>query len=154
MSNLVAKPIIKNQLWVITDGTTKVGNIEANNNQTGYNVKIGEETNFFSSTKKIERTIELTFEKPQKTKRVPDLSYARWPTDGKTYNNFYDVSRKIHVYTKTPASKCYYVAGYFCVKINDVWQTQFCPKYIFIQRYPYQGPYNSQEQATGALNKV
>jgi hypothetical protein len=154
MSNLVAKPIIKNQLWVITDGVTKVGNIEANSSHTGYNVKIGDQTNFFSSTKKIERSIELTFEKPQRTKRSTDLTYAQWPTESKTYNNFYDVSRKIHVYTKTPASKCYYVAGYFNIKVTNSWQTQFCPKYIFIQRYPYQGPYHTELDAVDMLNKT
>ena len=35
--NLVAKPIIKNQYWVITDGDKKVGNVESQG--TGFDVK-------------------------------------------------------------------------------------------------------------------
>lgn len=144
--SLIAKPIVKNQLWVITDGATKVGNIEANSNST-YSVKIGENVNYFSSTKHIEREIELTFERPEKTNHKSDLSFAKWPTDGKTFNDFYDLKRKIHVFTKTKLSKCYYAAGYYKIKYNDEWTTVLTPKYIFIQRYEYMGPFMTKEEA-------
>jgi hypothetical protein len=153
MTTLIAKPIVKNQLWVITDGTTKVGNIEANTQ--GYSVKIGGTTHSFSTTKSIEKNIHLVFEKPPKPKKELDLTYAHWPTDTKTtYNNFFDVQRKIHVYTKTEDSKCYYTAGYFNIKTGNDWDTVFCPKYIFIQRYPYQGPYVTKTEAQRELNTV
>jgi hypothetical protein len=153
-NNLVAKPIVKNQLWVITDGVNKIGNIEANSGQTGYNVKIGDNVNFFSTTKSIEKTVHLVFEKPVKPKKSFDLSFANWPTAGKTFNNFYDVKRKIHVYTKTQASKCYHCAGYFNIKLNGTWKTELSPKYIFIQRYEYQGPFTTETEATARLNTV
>ena len=38
MTELVAKPIVKNQFWIVTDGEKKVGNIEANN--AGYGVQV------------------------------------------------------------------------------------------------------------------
>ena len=38
MTELIAKPIIKNQFWIVTDGEKKVGNIEANN--AGYGVQL------------------------------------------------------------------------------------------------------------------
>ena len=142
--SLIAKPIVKNQLWVITDGTTKVGNIEANSNST-YSVKIGDNVNYFSSTKHIERDVQLTFERPEKVKSIENVSFARWPTEGKTFNDFYDLKRKIHVYTKTKASKCYYAAGYYKIELNGEWTTMLSPKYIFIQRYPYEGPFMSLE---------
>ena len=143
---LIAKPIVKNQLWVITGGVKKVGNIEADVNATGFNVKIGENVNYFSSTKNIEQDIQLVFQTPVKPKKHVNVPFAHWPTSGKTYNNFYDVKRKIHVYTKTLDSKCYYAAGYFKVNLNGEWQTIFCPKYIFIQRYQYTGPFLSETE--------
>jgi hypothetical protein len=146
---LVAKPIVKNQLWVITDGVKKVGNIEANSDAT-YSVKIGENVNYFSSTKNIERDVKLVFEAPRKTQPLVDVPFAYWPTDGQTYNNFYDVKRRLHVYTKTADSKCYHVAGYFNIDMNGEQQTIFCPKYIFIQRYAYVGPFASEADATSA----
>ena len=68
---LIAKPIVKNQLWVITDGSTKVGNIEANSNSVGYSVRIGDNVNFFSTTKHIEQDIHLIFEnQPRKSNKT------------------------------------------------------------------------------------
>jgi len=141
---LIAKPIIKNQLWVITDGVNKVGNVEADG--SGFNVKIGDNLDHFASTKSIERMIKLEFQRPQKSSKQVTPPFAHWPTPGKTYNNFFDVKRKIHVYTNTPDSKCYHAAGYFRILMNDEWQTVFAPKYIFVQRYEYQGPYNSPDE--------
>lgn len=144
---LVAKPIVKNQLWVITDGSKKVGNIEANSNATSFSVRIGDNVNYFSSTKKIEQDIHLVFEQPFKTVPLADVPFAHWPTEGKTYNNFYDVKNKFHVYTKTPDSKCYYVAGYFNINMNGTWEIIFCPKHIFVQRYEHTGPFMSRIDA-------
>lgn len=144
---LVAKPIVKNHLWVITDGGKKVGNIEANSNATSYSVRIGNDINYFSSTKNIEQDIQLVFASPIKTQALTQMPFARWPTESKTYNNFYDIKRKIHVYTTSKKSKCYHAAGYFNIELNGEWQTLFSPKYIFIQRYKYDGPYKTIEEA-------
>ena len=38
MSDLIAKPIVKNQYWVITDGDKKVGNVIAD--QNGFDVVV------------------------------------------------------------------------------------------------------------------
>ena len=145
MTNLIAKPIVKNQLWVIVDGTRKIGNVEADD--TGYSVKIGGDTLNYADTKSIERIFQVEFEKPKKTKPLTELPYAQWPTAGDTYNNFYDVKRKLHVYTAEPKSSCYHVAGYFRINMNGVWETIFCPKYIFVQRYEYHGPYKTSAEA-------
>ncbi len=150
---LVAKPIVKNHRWVITDGTKKVGNIEANSDATSYSVQIGDSVNYFSTTKSIENGIQLVFEKPQKPKKLTDIPFAKWPTDTHTYNDFYDVKRKIHVYTKTPASKCYYAAGYFSIELNGVWTTLLSPKFIFVQRYKYHGPFKTIEEADKCQEK-
>ena len=145
MMNLIAKPIVKDQLWVITDGTHKVGNVEANG--TGYSVKIGGDTVHYADTKSIEKIFQVEFEKPKKVSKQVELPFAQWPTEGKTYNNFYDVKRKLHIYTTTPKSLCYHCAGYFKINMNGTWETIFCPKYIFVQRYEYSGPYQTWDEA-------
>jgi len=142
---VIAKTIVKDQLWVLVDGERKIGNVEADD--TGYSVKIGENLSHYADTKTIERKFQITFDRSKPNKKVDDLSYARWPTSGKTYNNFFDVKRKIHVFTETSTSSCYHCAGYFRILMNDEWVTEFCPKYIFIQRYQYRGPFITQEQA-------
>lgn len=143
--SLVAKPIRKNELWVVTNGVTKVGNVEAN--ASGFQVKLGDQFSQFDSTRAIERIAHIEFQKPVKPAKHVRPVYAIWPTPSKTYNNAFDVKRKVHVFTKTGASKCYYVAGWFRLHMNGVWQTVFCPKYIFVQRYDYHGPYMSEAEA-------
>lgn len=142
---LIAKTIVRDQLWVITDGSKKIGNVEAD--QSGYCIKIGGDTRHYASTKAIEQTLKVTFDKPITLESQEETPFANWPTDGKTYNNFYDIKRKLHVYTKSEKSLCYQCAGYFKIKMTDEWETVFCPKYIFVQRYPYHGPFKTHDEA-------
>lgn len=142
---LIAKTIVKDQLWVITDGSKKIGNVEAD--QSGYCIKIRGDTKHYASTKAIEQNFHVTFDKPKTLESHEETPFANWPTDSSTYNNFYDIKRKLHVYTKSPKSLCYHCAGYFKIKMTDEWEVVFCPKYIFIQRYPYHGPFKTEDEA-------
>lgn len=141
--NLKAKTIIKNQYWVVTDNGKKVGNVIHEGSE--YKVKIDNKTETYSSTKAIEKTKQIEFEKVTNKVTNQSPTFAVYPTSGhRIYNSYYDVKRKLHIYTKTPKSKCYYVAGWFAVKQNGVFLNIFCPKYIFIQRYEYRGPFKSE----------
>ena len=150
---LIAKPILKDKFWVITDGTNKVGNIESDG--THFNLKLGDNVLQFDSTKKISQTAKVEFEKKIKFKVQETTPYAVWPVDSKrTYNNMIDVVKKLHVFTKTPDSKCYYAAGWFAIdQGNGQWETELCPKYIFLKRYPYVGPFKTQREAQNEINK-
>lgn len=142
--SLIAKPIVDNKLWLITDDGIKVGNLELTNK--GYSLKLHGKQFSYDSKKTIEEIAKIEFDSSQITK--PEIGYAVWPTDSKTYNDVFDVKRKIHIYTKTKSSKCYHAAGWFNLNVNGQWQTMFCPKYIFVTRYEYNGPYMSEEEAT------
>lgn len=141
---LIAKPIVKNQLWVVTDGARKVGNVEST--VDGYSLKLGGMQKHFHSTKAIEGMVAIKFQRPHTPLKFK-TPYAKWPTTGKTYNSVFDIKRRIHIYTKTRKSKCYYAAGWFRIKMGEGWQNVFCPKYIFIQRYEYAGPFYTEEEA-------
>ena len=49
--NLIAKPVVKNQFWIVTDGEKKVGNVLANG--SGFQVKLGDTKREYSNTKTI-----------------------------------------------------------------------------------------------------
>lgn len=142
--SLIAKPIVKDQLWVVTDGTNKVGNVEYTGD--GYSLKIGNRIANFESKKDIKRLVEIQFQRPVAPPRGL-APWAVWPTTGRTHNDMFDIKRKLHIYTKTKKSRCYHAAGWFRIKMGDAWQTVFCPKYIFVQRYQYTGPYMSMDEA-------
>lgn len=152
MNELIAKPIIKDQYWVVTDGEKKVGNVQANS--AGYEVMLNGSTLQFDNTKDIQKKTKISFQPMKSNKTRVEMPYPEYPTTNKTYNNVFDVKRKLHIFTKTKKSKCYHVAGWFVIDQNGQKQTFFCPKYIFIQRYEYMGPFKTEDEAKLQLNKL
>jgi hypothetical protein len=146
---LIAKPVVKNQYWIVTDGKEKVGNVIADG--SGFEVKLNGNKKHFKTTNAIKRQTSIEFEQVEKQKPVPPLS--SFPTPSKTYNNVLDLKRKLHIFTKSQKSKCYHAAGYFVLNQGEP-SVVFCPKYIFVQRYEYSGPYKTESEAKIALNKL
>jgi hypothetical protein len=152
--NLIAKPIIKNQYWVVTDGERKVGNVESQGN--GFEVKIGTNIEHYDNTKQIEKVKNIEFERIVKSNQTTTIPpFAVFPTgDNRIFNSVLDVKRKLHLFTKTNKSKCYHVAGWFAVKQTYEFAPIFCPKYIFIQRYDYHGPYKTENEVKSIINTL
>lgn len=149
---LTAKPIIKNQYWVVTDGTKKVGNVIAKG--SGFDVRINGQDSHFENTSEIKKSAKIEFQTIKTTKQQVNIPFASYPTTPKVYNNMFDIKRKLHLYTKMQKSKCYYAAGYFVMNQNGINEVIFCPKYIFIQRYPYIGPFKTEDEAKSMINKL
>jgi hypothetical protein len=149
--NLIAKPIVKGEYWVVTDGEKKVGNVVAAG--SGFEVKLNGNVAHFKNTKAIEKQANIEFTNIKK-QSVVDSPFGEFPTTKNVYNSIIDIKRKLHLFTKTQKSKCYHVAGWFNVTQGNEKTVIFCPKYIFIQRYEYQGPYKTKNEAQGLINTV
>ena len=147
---LTAKPIVKDQYWILTDGQKKVGNVIANG--SGYEVLINGNVLQFNNSNELKKNTKISFQPMKSNKTKVEMPYPEYPTTKTTFNNFFDVKRKLHIFTKTKKSKCYHVAGWFTVDLNGQNQVIFCPKYIFIQRYPYNGPFKTEGEAKLMLN--
>jgi hypothetical protein len=150
MTELVAKPIVNNQFWIVTDGEKKVGNIEANN--AGYGVRLNGTFLQFNNTDELKKTMQIKFETITHTISKPTHPYPEYPTTKRVYNSIVDIQKGLHLFTKTKKSKCLHAAGYFVIDQNGVKGVQFCPKYIFIQRYAYTGPYKTSDEAQAQIN--
>lgn len=149
---LIAKPVVKNQFWIVTDGDEKVGNVLADG--SGFEVKLNGNKTHFKNTKAIERITNIKFENVSKFKTKHETPFSEYPTTSKVYNSMLDVKRKLHLFTKTPKSKCYYAAGWYTVKQGSETKAVFCPKYIFIQRYEFTGPYKTETEVKNVLNSI
>ena len=145
MTELVAKPIVKDQFWIVTDGDRKIGNIEANN--SGYGVRLNGNFLQFDNTTDLKKKTHIRFEPIKSNKTKAALPYPEYPTTSKTYNSLFDIKRGLHLFTKTRKSKCQHAAGWFVIEHNGINHVSFCPKYIYIQRYPYQGPFKTEAEA-------
>lgn len=152
MTTLIAKPVVKNQYWVVTDGNKKVGNVIAEG--SGFNVKLNGTNTHYKNTSDIKRKTKIEFQTLKTNSAKVQLPFATYPTTSKVYNSIFDVKRKLHLYTKIAKSKCYHAAGYYVMNQNGVNEVVFCPKYIFIQRYPYIGPFKTEDEAKNLINSL
>ena len=66
-----------------------------------------------------------------------------YPSTAKAYNQVFDISRKLPIYSKSPKSRSFFCAGHYLIKYNSNWIHEFCPKLITLNRYQYQGPFKS-----------
>lgn len=146
---IVAKPVIDKQFWILQQGDQKVGNVEACDG--GYQVKLNNQVAQFKTIKMVQQRIKIHFEPsviPAKPKKKPTVNLVHgYPTAGRAYNPMWDVQQKLPIYTKTNKSKSWFAAGWYQVKKGRNWAVVQDPKLIVLQRYAYQGPYYTQEEA-------
>lgn len=149
---LIAKPVVKNQFWIVTDGKEKVGNVVADG--SGFEVKLNGNKSHFKNTNAIQKQTHIEFQSLRPDKTPKDTPFNEFPTTKKVYNSILDIKRKIHLYTKTAKSKCYYAAGWYILYQGIDPVVAFCPKYIFIQRYEYAGPFKTEIDAKSMINNI
>jgi hypothetical protein len=144
---LIAKPVIDKQFWILQKDNREVGNIEACDG--GYQVKLNNQIAQFKTIKLAARTANIEFEpavKITRPKTITDHVHG-YPVTGRVCNPMWDVSQQLPVYTKTNKSKSWFSAGWYNVRKGRNWRTMLAPKLIVLQRYPYQGPYYSEQEA-------
>jgi hypothetical protein len=143
---LIAKPVVDRKYWILQEGNQKVGNVEAYDG--GYQVKINNQTQQYKTIKMVEQRVQVHFEPPLKTKVKPVTNLVHgYPVAGRVYNPMWDVPKKLPIYTKTTKSKSWFAAGWYRVKKGRNWTVVQGPKLILLQRYPYAGPFYTEETA-------
>ena len=148
--SLIAKPVVKNQFWIVTNGTEKVGNVIADG--SGFEVKLNGNKTHFKNTNSIQKQTNIEFQTIKIDKNKKEIPFNEYPTTKKVFNSILDIKRKIHVFTKTQKSKCFHAAGWYVLYQGEDPTVIFCPKYIFIQRYEYLGPYKTEDEAKKQIN--
>lgn len=144
MSERVAKPVIKDKFWVVEDRGQKIATIQARDDG-GFVYVHDEQREFFPSVKILKQKYNIKFGSADKTKKENLKTVYGYPITGKSYNEVWDVQRKLPIYSKTAKSKSLFCAGYYLIKLNGLWVGHYCPKNITITRYEYQGPFKSKE---------
>ena len=147
---LIAKPVVKNQFWIVTDGKEKVGNVIADG--SGFEVKLNGNKTHFKNTNSIQKQTNIEFQTIKVEKNKKEIPFNEYPTTKKVFNSILDIKRKVHLFTKTQKSKCFHAAGWYVLFQGDEPTVTFCPKYIFIQRYEYLGPFKTEDEAKKLIN--
>lgn len=143
---IVAKPVVDKQYWILKENDRKIGNVQAC--EGGYQVKINNQTAQFKTIRMAAQRVNIQFETANKTKtKQSGVEIYGFPVKGHAFNAMWDVRHRLPVYTKTSKSKSWYAAGWYLVKKSRTWDVVHSPKMILLQRYSFQGPFTSEEQA-------
>jgi hypothetical protein len=145
MSELIAKPVIKNKFWVVEESGQKIATIQARDDG-GYAYVHDDQREYFPSVKNLKQKYNIRFGPIEKPKKENIKTVYGYPITGRAYNQVWDVQRRLPIYSKTLKSKSLFCAGYYLIKLNQEWSEQFCPKNITIGRYEYVGPFRSQQE--------
>lgn len=142
---IIAKPVIDKQYWILKQDDKKVGIIEAV--ADGFAVKIRNNVNRYKTIKMAGRDENIEFEPAVKTKKQSTNQVHGYDVGGRIYNALWDVKHKLPLFTRSDKSKSWFAAGWYMVKQHRNWKLVQNPKLITLQRYKYQGPFHSKEEA-------
>jgi hypothetical protein len=139
-----AKPVIPNRYWILKQDNRKVGQIEADD--SGVTVKIQNRVAGYKTIRMASREANIEFTKLSSAKPVANQVHG-FEVTGRVYNPVWDVKHRLPLFTRDTKSKSWYAAGWYMVKQHRAWKAVQNPKLITLQRYQYQGPFHTQQQA-------
>ena len=143
---IVAKPVIDKQFWILKQDDQKIGNIQVAADGS-YEVKILNDVSKYKTIPLLRRKVGIEFEPVEKKSKTPTDSVHGYVTGCRAYNGMWDVRHRLPLFTKTVKSKSWFAAGYYWVKQHRTWRLEHNPKLILLERYAYQGPFQTKEQA-------
>lgn len=156
MTEIVAKPVVKNKFWIVEESGSKIGHIQAVDN--GGVVFVHEnQRESFPSLKLLSKKYNIVVSKRTvRPEAAADAVYEiyGYPTPHRPHNILYNVKKKLPVFTKSAKSKSYFCAGYYVIKFNQNWSKSYCPKAITLNRYEFVGPFRTQQEALQQMREL
>lgn len=154
MSELVAKPVVKNKYWIVEDDGQPIATIQAVEDG-GFVYVHDDQRERYPSVRVLSKQHNIKFTTTTKKPKAPAGNQVYgFPITGRSFNEVYDVKRRLPIYTKTEKSKSQYCAGYYLIQLNDTWSQAFCPKSISVNRYPYLGPFKTESDMLAKMTEI
>jgi len=156
MTDLHAKPIIENKFWIVEKDGTKFATLRKNeddrfvmSNELGVKIYDTKE----SLTRQFGKNFFVAKIIKEANNALPNEVHG-YATSAEPHNSMYDIKRKLPLFTKSGDSKSLYCAGFYVIRFDKGWVKSFCPKLITLQRYEYQGPFQSEIEMKQVLANV
>lgn len=155
--NAVAKVLVPNKIWIVEDGGHKIGTLNKEKKGFSFYVK-GQKIPFPTKdsiksqfgedvTNEVEKIIKVTA-----TKNNDANDVYEYPCSSKPHHPVYNIKKKLPIYAKSNKSKSLYCAGYYVIQFRKGWVKSFCPKLITLERYPYRGPFKTEDEMKSMLS--
>lgn len=145
MKKLKATPVIENKFYIVEQSGSKIGTLKST--ESGYilyNSNDNSETFY-------ENLDSFTFEEKKTKTFINDTVYG-YPANTEQAHHI-DLLDNVPVFKKTANSSVHFAAGYYCLLFPMGWRPSFCPRYDTLEKYPYSGPFKSEEDMNLALKR-
>ena len=156
MTDIHAKPIIKDKFWIVEKDGQKFATLRKNednrfvlSNETGIRIYETKE----SLTKQFGKDFFIAKIVKERDTAEPNEVHG-YPTSAAPSNSMFDIKKKLPLFTKSEDSKSLYCAGYYVIRFDKGWVKSFCPKLITLQRYEYKGPFKTELEMKQVLSNV
>lgn len=146
---ILAKPIIPDQFWILREDDRKIGNIQAE--AGGFVVNINNQVAKVKTLNMLTQRVPINFENPVERSQSDQNQVNGYPTTDYPHNAIFDVHHQLPLWTQDEHSKSWLAAGWYAVKQHKHWKVSQCPKLIILQRYQYQGPFTTKQEAESAV---
>jgi hypothetical protein len=141
--------VVDKQFWIVKQDNQKVGNIQAS--ADGYQVTLNNQVASYKTLPALRRTANIEFEPAETASKPVNDQVHGYDTGCRAYNGMWNVQMRVPLFTKQSKSKSWFAAGWYMVKQHRAWRAVKNPKLIVLQRYAYQGPFHSKEQANESV---
>lgn len=150
----IAKVLIPNKSWILESNGSKVGTLNKEKSiycvvRNGQKVPVG-------TVKDVKEKLGVVFNEIKKVdkKEVKEYSVYDYPCGSKPHGSIYNIRKKLPIYAKSTKSKSQYCAGHYLIKFRKGWVKSFCPKLITLERYPYLGPFKTEQEMKHMLTAL
>ncbi len=146
---ILAKPVVENQYWILKKDDRKIGQLEVTDNGNCI-IKILDSVVQYKTIKMARDAINIEFAPAETATPVPPNLVHGFEVEGEVFNPLWDVKHRLPLFTREEKSKSWFAAGWYRVKQHRKWKVIENPKLITLERYTYQGPFKTRDEANVA----
>ncbi len=151
-----AKVLVPDKEWLVKNNHIKLGSISKN--KKGYLFLRRGKSISFKSLSEVKEQLDIVFFeesiKRNKIQSTENYTIYDFPCRSRPFEPVYNLKKRLPLFAKSLKSKSQYCAGYYIIKFRKGWVKSFCPKLITLDRYPYHGPFKTENEMREQLNKV
>lgn len=150
----IAKTLIPNKEWLLKRNGSKIGSLVKD--KKGYNFLQKGTIVPLKNFKDLKENPDIQFENnSQVTEKQSAQSFIYdYPCSSVPFNPVYNVKNRLPLFSKSEKSKSQYCAGHYVIQFRKGWVKSFCPKLITLERYPYYGPFKTEQEMKTFLSKM
>lgn len=146
----VAKPIVENTFWIVEENGSKVGTLQRSDNAINLRLLVPRSESIrFNTLDELTQKYDLKFESAAQDQQIDAAvtDIRGYPVNVlHVFNDVFDITRNLPIYTKSASSASYFCAGYYIIKFAKGWVPSFCPKLATLEANEYRGPFTSDEE--------